>query len=295
MKYNTILVTGGTGFLGSHIIKSLINKGFNVVLLKRSFSNINRLKDVIDKIKYYDIDTINIEIIFEENCIDAIIHSATSYGRKEEPLSSIIQTNEIFPLELLQLAVQNSVKLFINTDSLQSKFVSPYTVTKNHFYDWLHYYSEDIASVNLKIEHMYGPYDDDNKFIMWIIQNFQENKKCINLSSGKQKRDFVFIDDVVSAFCVILENSWEGLNTFEVGTGVSTPLKDFVTLLKESYNTHIDKVSTDLSFGALDDRKNEPKELKANIDKLSAFGWKPENDIHSGLEKLFRYVKESVV
>jgi len=82
----TILITGATGFLGSHITWTLFNEGFNIIILKRSFSDIWRIREIIDKIRYYDIDKVELEIPFKENEIDCIIHTATNYGRKGEKI-----------------------------------------------------------------------------------------------------------------------------------------------------------------------------------------------------------------
>jgi len=97
----TVLLTGANGFLGSHLLKRLVNKGYNVVILKRSFSNTWRIKSYLDKIKSYDIDIIGIEKPFEEQKIDIVIHTATNYGRKKESVSDVVETNLIFSLKLL--------------------------------------------------------------------------------------------------------------------------------------------------------------------------------------------------
>ena len=107
----TILITGATGFLGSHITWTLFNEGFSIIILKRSFSDIWRIREIIDKIRYYDIDKVELEIPFKENEIDCIIHTATNYGKKREKISEIIETNVVFPLKLLEIAT------FFNTDT----------------------------------------------------------------------------------------------------------------------------------------------------------------------------------
>ena len=71
------MLTGGTGFLGSHLLKQLSDKDYNVIVLKRSYSDIWRIKEFIDQIKFYDIDKTAIEDIFKENKIDYVVHLAT--------------------------------------------------------------------------------------------------------------------------------------------------------------------------------------------------------------------------
>ena len=68
----TILVTGGTGFLGSHLVKRIVKDQLNVIVVKRSSSKLFRLGSIVDKIRFYDLDQIDIEDIFKENVIDII-------------------------------------------------------------------------------------------------------------------------------------------------------------------------------------------------------------------------------
>ena len=186
----TLLLTGATGFLGSNLLKAFINKVDEIIVLKRSTSKIDRIVDFIDneKIKYYDIDVSSINDIFSNHNIDFIIHTACSYGRKGESLNNIINTNTIFGTQILEAAVNNNVQLFINTDSLLPRDINIYSLSKAQFTDWLRFYSDKIKVVNFKIEHMYGPGDDDNKFIYWLIKQMKSNKvNRIPLTSGVQK------------------------------------------------------------------------------------------------------------
>ena len=113
-----ILLTGATGFLGSHVLKKFVENQYEVVALKRSTSDLWRIKNVVDKVKYYDIDQIDLEQVFErEGGIDAIVHTATCYGRKGETVLQIEKTNLLFPLELLELAIKYHCLYFYNTDT----------------------------------------------------------------------------------------------------------------------------------------------------------------------------------
>jgi len=81
MGDKTILLTGPTGFLGSHLLQALLNEGYKVIILKRSFSDTWRINHLLDNLKSYDINKTPLEKPFEENKIDIIIHTATNYGR----------------------------------------------------------------------------------------------------------------------------------------------------------------------------------------------------------------------
>ena len=71
-----VLLTGATGFLGSHLLKALVSKGYEVVVLKRSTSDIWRLKGFENTFKSYDIDRVPLQTAFEEQPIDTVIHTA---------------------------------------------------------------------------------------------------------------------------------------------------------------------------------------------------------------------------
>ena len=96
----TILLTGATGFLGSHILHRLLQTNHKVVILKRSFSNTWRINSVLSKVKFYDLDKTSIETAFKEQKIDIVIHTATNYGRSNQPVSDIVDTNLMFSLKL---------------------------------------------------------------------------------------------------------------------------------------------------------------------------------------------------
>ncbi|EAJ0637158.1 NAD(P)-dependent oxidoreductase, partial [Campylobacter jejuni] len=97
-----ILVTGINGFLGSYLAKRLSNE-YQVIGLKRSSSNCIRIKGLKNLI-VYDIDRIAIKDIFNKHCFKAIFHTATCYGRKNEPLSVIVKANLLLGLELIENA-----------------------------------------------------------------------------------------------------------------------------------------------------------------------------------------------
>ena len=111
-----VLLTGATGFLGSHILKGLVEQNIETVVLKRSFSNDNRIDKYRAQYKAYYVDRISLQEIFEkESIIDAVIHCATNYGRKNEKVSEVFQSNVVFPLQLLEIAT------FFNTDTALNK------------------------------------------------------------------------------------------------------------------------------------------------------------------------------
>lgn len=279
----TVLLTGGTGFLGSHIVKRLINEDFKVIVVKRSSSKLFRLEPILDKLIFYDIDLIYLDKIFQDNVIDIIVHCATNYGRSLIPPTDIIKANLFLPLELLQLAKAYQLKSFINTDTLLDKRVNNYSLSKKQFLDWLTFFSKELTCVNVALEHFYGPFDDRSKFVSKIILDLLNNVDFIELTPGEQKRDFIYIDDVVDAFMKLIKfslNIPQGLYCYEIGTGKTIKIKDLVNLI----NTLTDNQVTQLKFGSLPYRENEIMNSCVNLSKLLELGWQPKVSLIEGLK-----------
>jgi CDP-paratose synthetase len=286
----TILLTGATGFLGSHLLESLISNDYNVIILKRSFSDIRRIKHLISKTKAYDVDLLQIESAFRENKIDCIIHTSCKYGRNGESIKQIVESNLIFGLEVLELALKYNTRTFVNTDSFLPREINAYSLSKNQFLDWLKHSSNSIQVINLKLEHIYGPGDDTSKFVAWLFSQLLEGVHEINLTSGEQKRDFIYITDVVSAYLIVIGRR-KILNKFcefQVGTGTSIEIKSLVLKLKNTYNRIKGVNKTKLNFGKIPYREGEIMNFVVNNYDLKQLGWNAETNLDNGLEKTLK-------
>ena len=114
-----ILLTGATGFLGSHLARALILEGHEVVALKRQTSSTCRIKSISESLSLVDTDGLNFDVLFKlHNNIDTIIHTSTAYCRNTSKVSEIFEANTVFPLHLLEAAILANVKTFINTDTI---------------------------------------------------------------------------------------------------------------------------------------------------------------------------------
>lgn len=287
MSKPTVLLTGATGFLGSHQLEALIYKGYAVVVLKRSTSNLWRIEHLVGQYKSYDVDTQPLDQLFGEQRIDCVIHTACHYGRNGSAISEVVESNLIFGLKVLEAAVNHGVGTFINTDSFLPRELNAYSLSKKQLVDWLKQQSSKIQVINLKLEHMYGPKDDSTKFIAWLVTQLKENAPQINLTSGVQKRDFIYIDDVVSAFLCALKNSNKlpSFSEFEVGTGESIEVKTFVENLKQVFEQQYGETISQLKFGAVPYREGEVMDYKVNNQALRRLGWNPSVDLKQGLEQ----------
>lgn len=273
----TIILTGATGFLGSHILKAILSKSNDkILLLKRSFSNIWRIKDEIkdSRVTYLDIDKQDLYKI-DWNGIDTIIHCATEYGRSDSLCHKILKTNLIFPIHLIELAIKNNVKTFINTDTYFNKdniaynHLLGYSLSKKSLNLWLKHFSKQIQVINLILEHIYGEFDNADKFVEKLIQDIAINQvEKVALTHGEQKRDFVYIKDVVDTYMTAIKygrNNHFRYREFEVGTGNSIPIKDFCNLIKK-----ISKSNTYIDYGAINYREDELMNSKADTLELNS-------------------------
>ena len=281
-----ILLTGATGFLGSALAHDFLQKGFTVFVVKRSTSNLARLKDIKCRLTFYDIDReAVVDIMKDAMPLDMIVHTATCYGRKGEADNELLQTNVAFPLELLDAAIQMKVPLFVNTNTCLDRMVSTYALSKQQFSEWGKKHAEDgnIAFCDLRLEHMYGPGDNENKFVTYVLHACARNIPNLALTEGKQKRDFIYIDDVVSAYQAVMKHSWQGYHSIAVGSGQTTSIRAFVEMVHRMTGS-----STRLNFGAVPLRRNEFMQSSPNLTEIHSLGWQPKVSLQQGLKMILR-------
>lgn len=286
-----IFLTGATGFLGSHLAKKLILEKHKVFCIKRKSSNTYRLNSIKSKIKLYSLEDIDLKKIFKEQKIDGVIHTATNYAKSELSILDTIDANLALPLELILLAKNSNCKFFINTDTILDKRVNHYSLSKKQFLEWFKLYSKYITCINIQLEHFYGPADNKDKFTSFIFSQLLQEVEKIDLTLGEQKRDFIYIDDVVSSFIHIInnyKNSKPSFKNFEVGTNTPVSIRKFVELAKEVSKNN----NTFLNFGALPYRENEYMNSQANTKELKKIGWKPKISLIDGLKKTIKIEKK---
>ncbi len=295
-----ILLTGVTGFLGSHLAKALIKSGHNVIGLKRQKSSLARLTEISDMITFEDIENGLGSIFNSHHDIKIIIHAATAYGDKDESASDVVAANITMPLQLLEWAAANGTCTFINADTFFCKaseaysYLSCYIASKKFFLLVGNQLADAKAATfcNMRIEHMYGTGDGHQKFTPSIIKQLMDDMPEIKLTLGNQVRDFIFIDDVVNAFLHVVSavecKSVKGVNNYEVGSGEAIKIRDFVTLAHQIIGS-----KSKLKFGELPYRKNEIMHSTAILDSLQALGWYPQVKIKTGIEAIVKALRQT--
>jgi len=296
----TVLLTGATGFLGSHLLEELLIKGFNVIVLKRSMSDTWRIEHLLDKTINYDLDTVSISNIFDENNIDLVIHLATLYRKFDDGSESdeMIKSNISFPVELVEQAVRNGVKGFINTGTYfeydcsvlpisEKSTIKPYNLyakTKIAFESMLKFYSDELNITTLRLFSPYGEKDND-KLIPMIIKKALSGDE-IKLSEGLQKMDFIYSGDIVDAFMSVIEgmkNNKNGYAVFNIGSGYCFSVREVVSIVEQKLGKVINK------------KWGEPSTVDmplvvSDISKaIKELGWAPKTNIHDGIEKCIKY------
>lgn len=283
-----LLITGASGFLGSALALHFLEAGHRVALLLRPTSLLSRLRgrEGAFALGRCDSDQ-DIQEFISSMKPDAVIHTACAYGRQGEGLVAINDANLRFGLVILQAML--SVKkpfTFINTGTVLEANVSPYALTKHQFPQWGRFLASQSAQqlrfVNVLLQHMYGPGDDPSKFTTHVLNTCHRNEPTLKLTAGEQKRDFIYIDDVVSAYSILLEKRNDLANTLdiEVGSGLAPSIREFVQTVHK-----LTAAKTELQFGALPYRPNEPLHLQADISQMNALGWQPKFNLERGLRR----------
>jgi len=282
-------LTGATGFVGSHILKRLIELGEDVVIIIRETSSLERIQN-LNGFSVFKVNNqlSNLDELYKRYQINTIIHVSTEYGRSLN-YSSVLLSNVIFPIKLIEKADMKNLKLFINTDSFSSKFqnssyLKEYVSSKKIFKEYLKSLFA-FQVINLQLEHVIGEYDSNGKFITFLFDEMLSDRKQIKLTEGNQKRDFIYISDVVDAYIVTLKykNYKKNFIQFEVGTGQSISIKEFV------YTMHkILQSKSELLFGSIETRTDEIMDSRANNKDLIKLGWFPKFTIQIAIQNILK-------
>lgn len=291
-----LLITGASGFIGSHLIKKYLSIGFTVHIIIRPESDIDHLSKIKSNlfIHTHDGTTENLFDILQNIKPMLVIHLAASFSNsihKFQNLDNLVESNILFGLQLVQAMVMNDVKYFINTGTswqhYEHKNYSPiclYSATKQAFKDVLQYYVEatDLRVISLKLYHTYGPDDRRNK-LFCLLRNAIKNKQTLKMTPGEQLIDIVFIDDVVDAYFKasnrLISEVGNKDEEFFVSSGNHITLKNLVRKYYE-----IMKEKENIIWGG---NKYRFREEMVPYNKGEILpGWYPRINIDQGIKKM---------
>lgn len=245
-----ILITGGTGYLGSLLVNSLITE-HKIFILSRNKSNIQVFSDKNIKVLTYDQEDLRDNL--KNLNLDIVIHTACLYETAKSTVEEILSANLVLPIHLLEIAIEIGVKTWINTSTSLSQYTNTYGLSKYQFSQWGKYLADKkmINFYDLKLESFYGNHQKNSFFIPYLVENLRKNKE-IKLSLGTQKRDFISVIDVISVYEKVLKLKEEGYYMIPVGTGISPSIREVALYLKDVVGS-----SSYLHFGAIPQRENE--------------------------------------
>ncbi len=207
-----LLITGATGFIGSHLVKKLLDDKHNVTAVVRSNSNIENLPTKVG-VYVYDGNIISLIEFLKTERFDGMIHLAAycPSSHPSEDLPDLIDANILFGTEMIEACAQSGVKWFINTGSYMQHFndadYSPsilYAATKQAFLDLTRYWSltGKVKVVTLELFDNFGVGDRRKKiFTLW--RDAFKTGEAISMSPGKQIMDVSPVENVASAFAFL--------------------------------------------------------------------------------------------
>ena len=265
----TILLTGATGFLGSHLLKTLVSKGYKVVVLKRSTSDMWRLKGFEQTFKSYDIDRVPLQKAFEEQPIDTVIHTAWAGVASTDRDNWEVQIeNFYFSKNLIDLSVEFGVKKLICLGSqaeygyYNEKVGEDFLPSPIEAYGsvklFTSHYLRNLAKKNhinwywIRIFSIIGENENNSWLLSQVIDSLFANHS-IELTEGEQYYDYMYVADFVSAIEKILSAKEENSGIYNLCTGTPIKIKELLCLIADKLN----KDKQLLKFGAIPYRPNQ--------------------------------------
>ena len=303
------LVTGGAGFIGSHLVDKLTELGFETVVVD-NFST-GQKENLNPKSKVYEIDIRDEEVIniIKSEKPDYIFHLAAqmSVPYSVEFPKYDLDVNGNGTLNLIKASLEIDLKKFIfsstggviygQLDILPAKEdvilkpLCPYGITKMLCENYLNFYNVEngLNYSVLRYGNVYGPRQlnaHESGVITIFARKIINNESCKIYSYADQEggmvRDYIYVSDVVNANIKAME-SQSGI--YNVGTGIGINTQTLYELIS-------DKTNLNPGYEVLPARKGEIKSIYLDIDKSAKYlNWKPEIDINKGMELTIEYFK----
>lgn len=299
-KENNVLVTGATGFIGSHLCKALIQKGYRVFGLSSS-NKLQRVKSLLAKKEFHllkgDVRDLNfLKKILRKHQIKVIFHLAALLPRANALKNPFLffDVNARGTLNLLNAAYSNKVEKFIyaSSDSVYSQPPKYLPVDESHptlpstIYGmsklegelYCHLYSKAINITILRYCGVYGKGQHKHNAVYRFISQALKNKPITIYGDGTQSSDFTYIEDVIQGTILAFEKNKPGI--YNISSGKETSIKELATIIIELTNSKSKIIFTN-------QKTNRPFRFVLDITKAKKIlGYSP----HSLKEGLSKYI-----
>ena len=291
-----VLVTGGAGFIGSHLVKALLDKGYEVAVVD-DLSNGDE-KNIDKRAKLYTTDIVifkHIAEVFSDFKPEVVFHLAAHKDVRESVSCPYYdaQINVLGSVNVFQLCVNHQVQKVIfsstcavygNPDKIPvseltpTKPLSPYGLFKLTGEQLLYYYfrTDKLKSVTLRYANVYGP--GQNSGIIGIVVDSVKNGKTVSVfGDGSQIRDYVYIDDVVKANLLSLDTDKGGV--FNIGSGKGTSVNEIIETVNSVSKRKVDVVYKEKQLG-------DPDKIVLDISLANKIlGYEPSISLEEGIKR----------
>ena len=303
---NTALVTGGAGFIGSHLVDELLNSGRRVIVVDDLSSG--QLKNINSNCVFMhgDITSDALDSIFEKEKPSLVFHLAAQSSvaiSSDKPLLDA-STNILGTLKILENCIKHGVKKLIYSstggaiygeppelpvdESTAPRPISNYGVSKFQGEQFIELYHK-LHNVNyciLRYANVYGPRQDGNGeagVIPIFATLIQDGKQPTIFGTGEQKRDFISVHDVVRANMLAISNGKN--STYNIGSSVMYSVNQIYDLIKDHYG-----FTKEALIGA--PRTGDVFEISLDYAKAKKeLEWEPEIDFENGLQETLQYIQ----
>ena len=301
-----VIVTGGAGFIGSHLTELLLSRGYHVIIIDDfSTGKMANIEPLLKNIKVDFIQGSITDLPLLQNLfqgVDFVFHQAalSSVPRSVADPLSTNKVNITGTLNVLLAARDNNVKKVIYASSssvygdtptlpkredMVSNPQSPYALTKlvSEYYCRIFHQIYDLPTICLRYFNVYGlRQDSDSQYAAVIpifIARLSQNKPPIIYGDGEQTRDFTFVKDVIQANIIGAESDACGI--FNIGRGENSTLNDLA-------KTITDLMGKDLQSEYQPPRVGDVRDSLADISKARAIGYEPQYSLDKGLRETIK-------